>query len=93
MFRSLSIRCVLAVFMGIIVGMAAHSVALADGPNAAADFHIRWAEQAFSAQPAPPGASVPFSFVYGGRRSSELLGKWKRSVAEEPAMAASTAAP
>ena len=28
---------------------------------------------------------MPFSFVYGGRRSSELLGKWKRTVTEEPA--------
>ena len=26
---------------------------------------------------------LPFSFVYGGRRSSELIGKWKRTVQEE----------
>ena len=55
------------------------------GADAEADFHVHWAEQAFSATPASPASHVPFSFVYGGRRSSELLGKWKRTVTEEPA--------
>lgn len=27
---------------------------------------------------------VPFSFVYGGRPSSELLGRWKRSIHDQP---------
>lgn len=38
-----------------------------------ADFHVRWTDQAFAAGP------LPFSFSYGGRCSSEMLGKWKRS--------------
>ena len=37
-----------------------------------ADFHVRWAEQAFAKGP------QPFSFSYGGRRSADVLGKWKR---------------
>ena len=28
---------------------------------------------------------MPFSFLYGGRHSSELIGKWNRTVTEEPA--------
>jgi alpha-galactosidase len=48
-----------------------------------ADFHAWWAEQAFG------NGRVPFSFVYDGRRSSKLLGEWRRAVSEEPAGTAS----
>ena len=42
------------------------------GINGAAAFHRHWAAS----------ERLPFSFVYGGRSSSELLGKWKRTVEE-----------
>ena len=38
--------------------------------------NLRWAEQAFSDGQTLP----PFSFVYGGRASSELIGGWQRTV-------------
>ncbi len=85
MMRLQPIRLAFAVFVGAIVATAAPAAASAAEPIAEAGFHIHWAEQAFSAAPASPPSAVPFSFVYGGRRSSELLGKWKRTVTEEPA--------
>ncbi|MHB0856742.1 MAG: glycoside hydrolase family 36 protein [Anaerolineae bacterium] len=44
----------------------------------------QWASQVFSAQAAAtdPG-TLPFSFVYGGRPSSELLGGWSATVEED----------
>ena len=65
-----------AVLATVFVIPAATPAAEAEHP---ADFHTRWAEQAFVNGPAP------FSFVYDGRRSSELLGKWRRAVSEETA--------
>jgi alpha-galactosidase len=38
--------------------------------------NLRWAEQAFADGQTLP----PFSFVYGGRASSELIGGWRRTV-------------
>ncbi len=31
------------------------------------------------------GTEIPFSFVYGGKKSSELIGSWKREIQQEPA--------
>ncbi|MBU3665452.1 MAG: hypothetical protein FGM15_06190 [Chthoniobacterales bacterium] len=44
----------------------------------------RWADAAFGdpATGAPPTAAFPFSFLYGGRPSSDLLGKWTRTLTE-----------
>jgi len=51
-------------------------------------FNRKWAESAFSARiagkpsdPIKPG--IPFSFVYGGRNSSEFLDGWKKEVMNE----------
>jgi alpha-galactosidase len=40
------------------------------------DYNSKWAEEAFSDK-------IPFSFVYGGRNSSEFLDRWKRKVKDE----------
>jgi alpha-galactosidase len=40
--------------------------------------NCRWAAAAFSDHPGPP----PFSFVYNGKKSAELIGRWQRRVNE-----------
>ena len=79
MFKSLPTSYRLAMFVGVIVGVTASAITLGAVPNVEADFHVRWVQQALSEAP----AALPFSFLYGGRHSSELIGKWKRSVTEE----------
>jgi alpha-galactosidase len=46
-----------------------------------AETHLNreWAEKAFSESKAAP---LPFSFIYGGKPSREIVGRWKRSVDE-----------
>ena len=39
----------------------------------------KWAVERFGDGTRPPAASAPFSFAYGGRPTSELLGTWHRS--------------
>ena len=50
----------------------------------AAELTARWAEQAFAApSPGGPVAGIPFSFVYGGKPSAELLPQWSAAQKEE----------
>ncbi|MHB1457460.1 MAG: glycoside hydrolase family 36 protein [Armatimonadota bacterium] len=44
------------------------------------NYNKEWAEQVFSEQ---PDAELPFSFVYGGKSSTEIVGNWTRSVFEQ----------
>jgi hypothetical protein len=81
MLRSKALRLVLAFFVGTV---AAATSSAADS-TAGADFHAEWARRVFSAAPELPDLNVPFSSMYAGRHSRDLLGKWKRTVMEEPA--------
>lgn len=42
-----------------------------------------WTARAFLQAP-PPGDTLPFSFVYGDKKSSDALGKWPRTVTAVP---------
>jgi alpha-galactosidase len=77
MFKQLLTGRAFAVFVGfaVVAGLIVVCPAVAASPEA--DQHVRWARQSFSPRAA---AAVPFSFVYGGRRSSELIGKWERTL-------------
>jgi len=50
--------------------------------HAEVSLNRQWALQAFSAEPGQEatGSHLPFSFVYGGKHSRDLLGSWKRLV-------------
>lgn len=48
--------------------------------QATIDLNCAWAETVFSCD---PDADLPFSFVYGGRGSSDLIHAWKRVVHDE----------
>lgn len=70
-----------------IIGNAMAQDFAVDGKTEIA-FNQKWAEAAFSAKiagnpsdPLMPG--IPFSFVYGGRNSSEFLNSWKNQVKDE----------
>ena len=54
-------------------------------PEEEISLNRQWAEQAFSPGQGGQAAehSLPFSFVYGGRNSSEFLRMWSREVKEE----------
>lgn len=43
------------------------------------DLNYKWVERMFTDQ---PEAELPFSFVYGGKPSSEIIGGWTRSVCD-----------
>lgn len=45
-------------------------------------FNYQWGEQAFS-KPYSPSTDLPFSFVYGGRHSSEFITNWNYEIQEE----------
>lgn len=64
------LRFVLSTLALSILVVTAAKTARADEPAAAADFHRRWMTS----------EQTPFSFVYGGRPTSELIGKWTRTV-------------
>lgn len=71
-------RCLLT---GLLVTLGAGSVFLRVAKaDQTAQFHLRWAEQAFSdARSGPSDAELPFSFVYGGKSSRELVRSWKKA--------------
>ena len=73
MLRSLSSTCAFTVLVGICSCVGAVSDLDAADPMDGAAFHRRWAAS----------EELPFSFVYGGRPSSELIGKWKRTTEEK----------
>ena len=74
MFRAQPVRFVFALFVWAVTGLAAPAIAAKAKPTAEAEFHKHWAWNAFPATSNSPVSNVPFSFVYGGRHSSELLG-------------------
>ena len=80
MFRLLHTSRLLTLFVGVVAGVTASAITLGAGPNVESDYHVRWAQRAFSEAP----AALPFSFLYGGQHSSELIGKWNHTVTEEP---------
>ena len=83
--RRLSV-CVLVWAIAVIVGRADRARAVAPTPrelDAAKGFT---AEKLLSVDP----ANLPFSFVYGGKPSSDLLKAWKRTETTEALDAART---
>ncbi|MFH1008003.1 MAG: alpha-galactosidase [Candidatus Latescibacterota bacterium] len=59
-------------------------IAAGADPEVALNSH--WADQVFSARPTgrPAGdASLPFSFVYGGKHSSEFINDWNREIQDK----------
>jgi alpha-galactosidase len=79
MFRPQSIQFVFAMLIGAISPL----LSLAAKPTAVADYHVRWAKNAFPATPNASISDLPFSFLYGGQPSADLLGKWQRTATEE----------
>ena len=76
----------IAVFAALLLPMF-FNLTLAAELNDEAGCHRRWFEAAFaeSGQTPPAGqlTALPFSFVYGGRSSAEIIDKWTRTVAAE----------
>lgn len=72
-----------AAVVGLILTAGAPMAATAAETDADAGRHLAWMRQALAEQPAA-ASSLPFSFVYGGKPSSELLPQWTRTIAEEP---------
>ena len=66
MLRSSPAAIVFAMLVGIGCAMGGAANGVAAEPTDAAAFHRSWAAS----------DQLPFSFVYGGRPSSELIGKW-----------------
>ncbi len=64
--------CVVIVSVLSMAALADESVEIAA--------NIQWAETAFSST---PGAPLPFSFVYGGQASGNIVGTWSRSLVDE----------
>ncbi len=65
--------------LAMLAVLAGHAMAAP-----AAELTARWAEQAFAApSPGGPVAGIPFSFVYGGKPSAELLPQWSAAQKEE----------
>lgn len=53
------------------------------GASAEIDLNYQWAKRIFSPESVKSSAGLPFSFVYDGRRSSQIIGGWKCEVREE----------
>lgn len=68
-----------ALLCGLVLCFGLHPAICFAAINADGPLNQQWAEKAFSAE---PNAPLPFSFVYGGKSSRELIGTWKRSVEE-----------
>ena len=73
MFRPLPNECVFTMFVGILSALGGAPASVTAEPTDAAAFHRSLADS----------EQLPFSFVYGGRPSSELIGAWKRTVEEK----------
>lgn len=68
------LKVALAALLAALSALAAAD----DGTEIAAN--RQWAEAAFSST---PGAPLPFSFVYGGQASKDIVGMWSRSLVDE----------
>jgi alpha-galactosidase len=67
---------------GLLISLA--SVAAGVDPEVA--FNRRWAQQVFSVKPTgrlTAAVGLPFSFVYGGKHSSEFINDWNREVQDK----------
>ena len=67
------LRCSITIVIQLSLAMTITKMACSDDRTPDAEFHRRWMAS----------DQTPFSFVYGGRPSSELLRKWNRTVEEK----------
>jgi alpha-galactosidase len=65
------------IFAGAIVCMVLGAVSLAGAADREIAYNKQWAETMFSAS---ASQTLPFSFVYGGKDSSAIIGSWKKRV-------------
>lgn len=75
------VRFVLAsvVLCGCLLGQLSSTAECSAADITEVQLNRQWAETAFSAAKDSP---LPFSFVYGGKPSHEIIGTWKRTVEE-----------
>ncbi|MBN2296467.1 MAG: alpha-galactosidase [Pirellulales bacterium] len=70
---------VIGVVSQLVFLMVCCEPAFASVPDPSIDINHRWAEKAFAEDATSP---LPFSFVYGGKPSSELVSSWQRRVVQ-----------
>ncbi len=83
MCRRQCLRFLLVAVVGILPAVAVPAVVPSAEPKAEADFHLRWARKAFPVSATTPVSDLPFSFVFGGKSSSELLNRWQRTLTKD----------